>query len=147
MLVTVSRREGLCNSFQRAIAVISVSALFAAIPAVAQTSKPDRDRFFFWPGNLVVSRSVYGNNPNNVQVGTILPPNCASTQGGCSAATGAPYNGTYPYVWNNDTYDDSFGITSKIYLDQLLPFGFVMDSLEVPNSSQRGISGASDKIV
>jgi hypothetical protein len=35
MLVTVSRREGLCNSFQRAIAAISVSVLFAAIPAVA----------------------------------------------------------------------------------------------------------------
>ncbi|HWO36021.1 MAG TPA: hypothetical protein VNO32_45095 [Candidatus Acidoferrum sp.] len=147
MLVTVSRREGLCNSFQRASAVISVSVLFAAIPAVAQNSKADRDRFFFWPGNLVVSRSVYDNNPNNVQVGTILPPNCASTQGGCSAATGAPYNGTYPYVWNNDTYDGSFGVTSKIYLDQLLPFGFVIDSLEVPNSSQRGISGASDQLV
>jgi hypothetical protein len=147
MLVTVSRREGLCNSFQRAIAAISVSVLFAAIPAVAQNAKTDRDRFFFWPGNLVVSRSVYDNNPNNVQVGTILPPNCASTQGGCSAATGAPYNGTYPYVWNNDTYDASFGITSKIYLDQLLPFGFVIDSLEVPNSSQRGISGASDQLV
>jgi len=146
MLVTVSRREGLCNSFQRAIAAISVSVLFAA-PAVAQNSKADRDRFFFWPGNLVVSRSVYDNNPNNVQVGTILPPNCASTQGGCSAATGAPFNGTYPYVWNNDTYDASFGITSKIYLDQVLPFGFVIDSLEVPNSSQRGISGASDQLV
>ena len=147
MLVTVTRREGLCNSLQRAIAVISVSVLFAAIPAVAQNSKADRDRFFFWPGNLVVSRSVYDNNPNNVQVGTILPPNCAGTQGGCSAATGAPYNGTYPYVWNNDTYDGSFGITSKIYLDQLLPFGFVIDSLEVPNSSQRGISGESDQLV
>ena len=147
MLVTVSRREGLCNSFQRAIAAISVSVLLAAIPAVAQNPKTDRDRFFFWPGNLVVSRSVYDNNPNNVQVGTILPPNCASTQGGCSAATGAPYNGTYPYVWNNDTYDASFGITSKIYLDQVLPFGFVIDSLEVPNSSQRGISGASDQLV
>ncbi|HVR26051.1 MAG TPA: hypothetical protein VMU26_22355 [Candidatus Polarisedimenticolia bacterium] len=123
-----------------------MSVLFAA-PAVAQNSKADRDRFFFWPGNLVVSRSVYDNNPNNVQVGTILPPNCASTQGGCSAATGAPFNGTYPYVWNNDTYDASFGITSKIYLDQVLPFGFVIDSLEVPNSSQRGISGASDQLV
>ena len=147
MLVTVSRREGLCNSFQRAIAAISVSVLFAAVPVVAQNSKTDRDRFFFWPGNLVVSRSVYDNNPNNVQVGTILPPNCASTQGGCSAATGAPFNGTYPTVWNNDTYDASFGITSKIYLDQVLPFGFVIDSLEVPNSSQRGISGASDQLV
>ena len=28
-----------------------------------------------------------------------------------------------------------------------MPFGFVIDSLEVPNSSQRGISGASDQLV
>jgi hypothetical protein len=85
--------------------------------------------------------------PTTSRSARILPPNCASTQGGCSAATSAPYNGTYPYVWNHDTYDASFGITSKIYLDQLLPFGFVIDSLEVPNSSQRGISRASDKLV
>jgi hypothetical protein len=96
---------------------------------------------------LVVSRSVYDNNPNNVKVGEILPPNCASTTGGCSASTGAPYNGTYPFVWNNDTYDGSFGITSKIYLDQLLPFGFVLGSLEVPNSSERGVNSKSDQLV
>jgi hypothetical protein len=41
MLVTVSRREGLCNSFQRAIAAISASVLFAAIPAVAQNAKTE----------------------------------------------------------------------------------------------------------
>jgi hypothetical protein len=34
------------------------------------------DGAFFSPGNLVVSRSVYDNNPNNIAVGTVLPPNC-----------------------------------------------------------------------
>jgi hypothetical protein len=141
------------SKFQRpwiapARTIIVFSLLAAAIPALAQESKsPNRDDFFFFPGNLVVSRSVYDNNPNNVTVGEILPPNCASTQGGCGAASGAPYNGTYPYVWNNDTYDGSFGITSKIYLDQMFPFGFVIDSLEVPNSSEPKITPKSDQMV
>jgi hypothetical protein len=101
----------------------------------------------FWPGNLLVSRSVYDNNPNNVKIGTILPPNCASTQAGCAASTGAPYDGTYPLVWNNDAYDSSFGITSKIYLDQITPFGRLINSLEVPNSQQRGVTSKSDQLV
>jgi hypothetical protein len=50
----------------------------------------DQREAHFRPGNIVVSRSVYDNNPANVTVGTVLPPNCASTQGGCAAATGAP---------------------------------------------------------
>jgi hypothetical protein len=112
----------------------------------------DPDRFnpldkFFLPGNLVVSRTVYNNNPNNVAVGTILPPGCESTTGGCSAASGAPFNGTYPGVWNNDLYDASFGITSKILLDQVTPFGGLINSLEVPNSLQRGVKGSSDQLV
>ena len=79
-------------------------------------------------------------------MGEILPPNCATTQGGWRRP-GAPYNGTYPYVWNNDIYDASFGITSKIYLDQMFPSGGVLNSLEVPNSSQRGIGATSDQLV
>jgi len=134
-------------SLRKTIAALSFGALVATIPATAQNSRADHDRFFFWPGNLVVSRSVYDNNSNNVQVGEILPPNCASTQGGCAAASGAPSNGSYPLVWNNNLYDGSFGITSKIFLDQMFPFGFVINSLEVPNSSQRGIGSTSDQLV
>jgi hypothetical protein len=144
MPVRISKREGFCTSMKRAIAAISIGALVAAVPAAAQESKSDHDRFFFFPGNLVVSRSVYDNNPNNVRVGEILPPNCANTQGGCGGPAGAPYDGTYPKVWNDDAYDSSFGITSKIYLDQMFPFGFVINSLEAPNSSQRG---SSDQLV
>jgi hypothetical protein len=141
-------RGGLCCSLKRGLTAIAIAALAVATPAVAQKSKDDHGRFpFFFPGNLVVSRSVYDNNPQNVQVGEILPPNCAQTQGGCAGTGGAPYNGSYPLVWNDDAYDSSFGITSKIYLDQMFPFGFVIDSLEVPNSSQRGIGGSSDQLV
>ncbi|MGA3089684.1 MAG: hypothetical protein ABSD75_13790 [Terriglobales bacterium] len=148
MLVEVSRRGELYSPLTKAFIAIAIGTLVAAMPATAQNSKDDHGRFpVFFPGNLVVSRSVYDDNPNNVQVGEILPPNCAATQGGCAGPSGAPNNGTYPYVWNDNLYDGSFGITSKIYLDQMFPFGFVINSLEVPNSSQRGIHGGSDQMV
>ncbi|RDS85805.1 hypothetical protein [Dyella psychrodurans] len=116
-----------------AAAALTLTALAAGVAAYADDSSHNRD-FHFRPGNLVVSRSVYDNNASNVQVGEILPPNCPPSSGACGAAPGAPYDGTYPYVWNNDVYDGSFGITSRIYLDQMTPDGWLIDSLEVPNS-------------
>ncbi len=95
----------------------------------------------FRPGNLVVSRSVYDGNAANVQVGEVLPPGCVS---GCGAATA---DGSYPLVWNNDLADGSFGLTSKIFLDQLTPAGELVDSLEVPNSSGRGVFPRRDQMV
>jgi len=102
---------------------------------------------YFDPENLVLSRSVYDNNPKNIEVGTILPPNCAATTGGCAGPGGATNDGSYPFVWNNDAYDGSFGITSKIFLDQITPFGQLVSSLEVPNSSQRGVSSKRNQLV
>jgi hypothetical protein len=116
-----------------AAAALTLTALAAGVAAYADDFSHNRD-FHFWPGNLVVSRSVYDNNASNVQVGEILPPNCPASSGACGTAPGAPYDGTYPYVWNNDIYDGSFGITSRIYLDQMTPDGWLIDSLEVPNS-------------
>ena len=123
---------------------LAVLACFAANYFVAFA---DDDSFRFWSGNLVVSRSVYDNKASNVQVGQILPPGCATTTGGCAAPTGAIADGTYPYVWNNDTYDASFGITSKIYLDQITPFGQFLNSLEVPNILDRHSSSSSNQLV
>ncbi|WP_263353030.1 hypothetical protein [Acidicapsa acidisoli] len=120
----------------------------AATAVVEAQADHDRDSDFrFLPGNLVVSRSVYDNKASNVKVGEILPPNCASTQGGCSASTGAINDGTYPYVFNNDAYDGSFGITSRLLLDQITPEGWLIDTLELPNSLQRGIKPTSDQLV
>jgi len=126
--------------------ILPLAILLGAFGVSADDDSSFRE-FHFFPGNLVVSRSVYDNDPANVQIGTLLPPGCANTQGGCSAASGAPYDGTYPTVWNNDIYDGSFGITSEIILDQLTPFGSYINSLEVPNSLERYHSGPHDQMV
>jgi hypothetical protein len=106
------------------------------------------DGAFFSPGNLVVSRSVYDNNPNNIAVGTVLPPNCASTAVGCGTPpVTATSDGTYPFVWNNALADPSFGVTSKIMLDQITPSGTLVTTLEVPNSSLKGVPPTKDQMV
>jgi hypothetical protein len=87
---------------------------------------------------------VYDNNPNNVVVGSLLPPGCESTSTDCVMAT---YDGSYPYVWNNALVDGSFGITSKLFLDQLTPSGMPVNSIEVPNSSQNGVPPTKDQMV
>jgi hypothetical protein len=128
----------------RKLALLTATAASASVATLAQqTSKT----VALWPGNLVVSRSVYDNRASNVQVGAILPPNCTSTTGGCAASTGAPFDGTYPLVWNNDGYDSSFGITSRIYLDQISIFGSRISTIEVPNSLDRGVDSKSDQLV
>ena len=91
------------------------------------------------------SAAGYDNNPNNVQVGQVLPPNCQITQAGCNGK--ATNNGAYPYAWNNDLVDGSFGITSKIVLDQYTPRGTLINSLIAPNSSQYGVPPQKDQLV
>ena len=137
---------GLMTKLGPKLAVVTLAVLLTAGLATSSGIFGPFGTFFF-PGNLVVSRSVYSNNPANVTVGEILPPNCANTTGGCGAPTGAPYDGTYPTVWNNDLYDASFGITSKIYLDQITPFGFPISTTEVPNSLDPRVTPTSDQLV
>jgi hypothetical protein len=86
----------------------------------------------FNPGNLIVSRTVYDNAPGNVTVGETLPPNCVASTGGCATAIA---DGSYPWVFNNDTADASFGITSRIFLDHSTPSGNVISSLEIPTGN------------
>jgi hypothetical protein len=50
-------------------------------------------------------------------------------------------------VWNNDTVDGSFGVTSKIVFDELRLNGDRVQSLEVPNSTERGITVNRDQMV
>ncbi|WP_179747064.1 hypothetical protein [Paraburkholderia bryophila] len=132
-----------------AASIPRATTIALAVCAVSLSAHAQQSEFRgggrFEPGLLVVSRSVYDNLSSNVQAGSVLPPNCANTQGGCSPATGAPSDGTYPYVWNNDAYDGSFGITSRIFLDQMTPSGERVSSLEVPNSLDKQ-SGA-DQLV
>jgi hypothetical protein len=94
------------------------------------------------PGNLLVSRSVFENDPNLKAGETQLAPGCTPPNCGTAVA-----NGVYPEVFNNDSADEHFGITSKIFLDQLTPFGLPINSLEVPNSSEPGITPSSEQMV
>src|SRR5258708_7788452 len=139
MNVSGSRLFNRPPAFRTGLAI----TLFLSGVAGATGAFADDDDVNFRPGNLLISRSVYDNNPANVIAGTtLLPPNCVAPN--CVTATA---NGSYPNIWNNEAADRSFGITSKIVLDQLKPSGELVNSLEVPNSSDRGISPTKDQIV
>ena len=120
-------------------AVLAGMALFSPVIPGAAAQSQSLNENHFAPNNLVISRSVYDNKPGNVKIGEILPPNCALTTAGCPTGAGAQYDGTYPTVFNNDIYDASFGITSRIYLDQISLKGKLINSLEVPNSDEKTI--------
>jgi hypothetical protein len=93
------------------------------------------------PGNLLVSRSVYEDDPSLTAGVTELPPGCVSD---CVPASAG---GAYPEVWNNVLVDESFGVTSKVLLDQLAPSGSLLSSLEVPNSATPGLAAGADQMV
>ena len=99
----------------------------------------------FVPGNVVVSRSVYVDTNNITANTTVLPPDCSTAN--CPTPITAVVDGTYPYVFNNITADASFGITSVIFLDQMTPNDTLVNSLEVPNSSQNGVPPTKDQMV
>src|SRR5271166_609540 len=143
----IPRRSPMTDNIQRKLDRLRASALRLAMVSLTVMAgclvAPAQN--YFQPGNLVVSRSVYDNNSNNVYVGEVLPPNCAQTQAGCNGT--ATNNGTYPYVWNNDLVDSSFGITAKILLDQFTPAGSLVNTLQVPYSSKRGILPLKDVLV
>jgi hypothetical protein len=103
-------------------------ALFA-FAASAQAGWHHRhDRTRLDPGNLLLSGSVY--SPADTQPGvTQLPLDC--TPGNCVTAQ---FDGAYPYVFNNAPIDASFGVTSKIDLWQLTPWGQPIDTIRVPSS-------------
>src|SRR5579864_4315087 len=119
-----------------ALAVVAVSVA-ATTGVTAGVGNDD----YFQPLNLLVSRSVYDNSSGNVQVGAVFPPGCVT---GCGSAIA---DGTYPSVWNNDTVDASFGITSPVFLDQVTPAGALVNTFEVPNSSQNGTPPTKDQLV
>ena len=119
--------------------------LLLSSAAFAPVALSDDEGSFFSPGNLLVSRAIYDikNPPTIVPGTTVLPPNCTLAPNCVNATT----TGVYPQVFNNALVDGSFGVTSKIVLDQTDTLGFLINSIEVPNSSQRGIFPNSDQTV
>jgi hypothetical protein len=122
---TGGRRRG-----RRLVAIAAATVAVGVIVASAQGDvafhNPGPGALF--PGNLLISRSVY--QAASITPGTtVLPPGCTSS---CATATA---DGTYPVVFNNDAVDGSFGVTAPIYLDQVNPFsGHLVNTLAVPTS-------------
>jgi hypothetical protein len=121
------------------------TALWLLLAPGPFTSAASADaRTAFKPDDLVVSRSVYVGTASTVTIGQLLPPNCPQTAkcGGGASNLGVPAvaNGTYPSlgnsnnVWNNDTVDGSFGVTSPIFLDEMTRDGHVVQSFAVDPS-------------
>jgi hypothetical protein len=138
-----SRFRGVSRNVLRAVAVLS--PVLAGVQAVAQWPAFDFGNRFY-PNNVVISRSVYDNKASNVTIGETLPPNCQLTTVGCPTISTAQYDGTYPMVFNNVINDANFGVTSRIYLDQISLLGFRINSIEVPNSDER-LSPTADHLV
>ena len=68
MIIDVSRKT--LRGLSKRLVTLSLAATAGAAVLSAQSTA------YFIPDNLVVSRSVYNNNPSNVTVGATLPPNC-----------------------------------------------------------------------
>jgi hypothetical protein len=142
--MTTTKRSG-SRAFARTAALLLTSTALAAGGAASAQADPARSPHPggapLTPGNLLVSRSVYENDPALTAGVTQLPAGCTT---GCVAAKAG---GAYPEVWNNDLVDESFGVTSKIFLDQLSPWGAPISTLEVPNSGTPGIGTGADQMV
>lgn len=92
----------------------SVLMLASALPfAAANIAVADN----FTAGDLLITRSVYAGNSSTVTVGQLLPNGQAAVA-----------DGSFPNVFQNETPDPSFGITSPIYLDQITTPGNLVSS-------------------
>jgi hypothetical protein len=106
------------NSFRHAVlgaalavAVVPPSGLFAVVPEI------------FSPGNLVLSRTIYTPASSAVPFPGMLPNGAASVA-----------NASYPAVFNNETPDAAFGITTPIFLDHLTTSGSVLNTFGVTDT-------------
>ena len=134
-------------SLRRATLATVLIALSATVTVAsasgAQASAPSPGALLR-PGNLLVATSVYQDDTNIVAGTTQLPPGCGSAAAPCATAVA---DGEYPYVFNNASVDGSFGVTSPITLKELTPSGRLAGSLEVPNSTQPGVTSSTNQMV
>ena len=127
-----------------ATALIALSGtVVLASASGAQASAPSSGGLLR-PGNLLVATSVFQNDTNVVAGTTQLPPGCGSAAAPCATAVA---DGEYPYVFNNASVDGSFGVTSPITLNELTPSGRLVGSLQVPNSTQPGVTADANQMV
>jgi len=140
MKTTILKRRGRLVALATLATAVSIAGFVGVFVTSAKAGSS-----YFDAGNLVVSRSVYTDTASVTAGVTVLPPDCSPSN--CATPVTAVAGSTYPYVFNNDTIDASFGITSKIFLDQMTPGGMLVNTLEVPNSTQNGVPPTKDQMV
>ena len=137
------------------LATTALSMLTVGVFA-PKVAADDDDFPRFFPGTLVLSRSVYVGTASTVTIGETLPRGCAggpngstvvqvptTTAGTTTSVTVtcgvASDNGEAPNlkdshnVWNNSTTDGSFGVSSPIFLDGLTTDGWPLGTLPIPS--------------
>jgi hypothetical protein len=119
------------NRFRRPAMAIGMAVMMIVVGSVLSgpspaSAGPRGAGWLLLPGKLLVSTSIYDDQASNVLPGQVLPPGCTS---GCATATN---DGLYPQVFNNDQVDASFGVTSRIVLNQMTLGGTIINSMEVP---------------
>jgi hypothetical protein len=138
----MNRRFGRGARFGSVVAAAAMATAAAIWTGPQSSGAASSSPAYFQPGNLLVSRTVYGGVSDPLVPGqTLLPPGCTS---GCTVATA---DGAYPGVWNNEAGDPSFGVTSPIFLDQITADGTLVNSLEVANNTQQGVPSHKDQLV
>jgi hypothetical protein len=140
---TRSLRGRSLSNTRFALALLATTALGGSVAYADEIT-------FFLPGTLLLTRSVYNSPASIITAGTtVLPPGCTPASAAASATpcVVAIADGNYPFVFNNDTVDASFGITAPIFIDELLANGQVVQSIEVPNSSEHGVTTTKDQMV
>ena len=118
-------------TFMTAAGVLAATAAGATTAHASTTAPANRHDFGqtrLIPGDLLVSTSYYRNDPNIVAGTTQLPPGC--TGANCVTAIA---NGNYPYVFNNDSVDGSFGVTSPLFLEEITQSGWPQGIIPVPS--------------
>ncbi|HEX2903970.1 MAG TPA: hypothetical protein VHO01_10995 [Jatrophihabitans sp.] len=134
------------------MATVAAAALLVPTLSAAASTGPDRDRHHepgaFVPGDLLLNTTVFPQLVAITAGTTQLPPNCGTgpfNAGKCSVAAAG---GSYPQVFDNSIPDGSFGLGSKIVLDELNPAsGATVRSIEVPNSTEPWVRAGSDQMV
>jgi hypothetical protein len=122
--------------------LVGLGALAAHSAAADGTLFPPYGGTPLIPGTLLVATSTYQDDPNIVAGVTQLPPGCGSSTDPCATAVAS---GDYPYVFNNDSVDGFFGVTSPITLEELTPWGLQIGSIRVPSGPGGVVTSFSSK--
>jgi len=114
------------DSIPGIVSLLVGCSVFCAMGPVARA-----DEGLLRPGSLVISTSTYDRSKGaiaSLKVGTTLPNTATAT-------TAAIADNSYVNVWNNETADASFGVTSPIRLVDVDPrSGRVFKTVEIPQN-------------